>query len=81
MKLYIKYQGSMPCGFRQEDGSAIPSGVKLSLWSDCADNQTDLNLRCSHMPTCTLCWLQAHFIIRPNKKNKCVSGNGSENFG
>ena len=22
--------------------------------------QTDLNLRCKHMPTCTLCWIPAH---------------------
>ena len=30
---------------------------KLRLWSDHAVVQTDLNLHCTHLPTCTLCWI------------------------
>ena len=40
----------------------VSSGGKLRLWSDCVDVQTDLNLRCRHLPTCTLCWIPAQFI-------------------
>ena len=38
-------------------GSNVLSGVKLRLLSDCADAQTDLNHRCTHMQTGTLCWV------------------------
>ena len=37
-------------------GSNVSSGVKLRL-INYADVQTDLNLRCTHMPICTLCWI------------------------
>ena len=32
-------------------GSIVSSGGKLRLWSDCVGAHTDLNLRCTHMPT------------------------------
>ena len=44
--------------------SNVSSDRKLRLWSDCADAQTDLNLLCTHMPTCTLNWLPAHIEER-----------------
>ena len=37
--------------------SNLSSGQKLKLCSDYWNVQTDLNLRCTHMPTCTLCWI------------------------
>ena len=42
--------------------SKVSSGRKLGLWSDYADAQTDLNLSCRHMPTCTLCWIPTQFL-------------------
>ena len=30
------------------------------LWSDSVDAQSDLNLSCTHMPTCNLCRVTAH---------------------
>ena len=47
-------------------GSSSPyvhSGVKLRLWSDCADVQTDLDLRCMQVPTCTFYWLPAPLLF------------------
>ena len=44
-------------------GSSISSAGNQD-WSDCADAQTDLNLRCTHMPTCTLCWIPASSSVR-----------------
>ena len=41
--------------------SNVSSGGKIKLWSDCAGARTDLNLRCMHMPTCTLCRIPAPF--------------------
>ena len=32
------------------------TGGKLSLSTDCEGAQTDLNVRCAHVPSCTLCW-------------------------
>ena len=29
------------------------------------DAQTDLNIFCTHMPTCTLCWLPAQVVVEP----------------
>ena len=49
--------------FMGSQGSNVSSGGKLRLWSDCADAQTCFNLRCMHMPTCTLSWRQAHFLL------------------
>ena len=43
-------------------GSNNSSGGKLRLRLDCADAQTDLILRCMHMPTCTLGWILAHTV-------------------
>ena len=36
-------------------GSYVSSGGTLRLWPDCVDAQTDLNLHCAHIETCTLC--------------------------
>ena len=44
-------------------GSNISSGRKLRFCSDCADAQTNLNLRCTHMTTCTLCWIPTKILF------------------
>ena len=36
-------------------GPKVSSRGKVSLLSDSAEAQMDLNLSCAHMPTCTLC--------------------------
>ena len=38
--------------------SNVSSGGKLRLWLDCANAQTLLNLRYTHMPACAICWAQ-----------------------
>ena len=43
--------------------SNLSSGGKLRPWSDCVEVQTDFNLRCRHMPTCTLCWIPSQLIL------------------
>ena len=41
-------------------GVNLSSGQKLRLWTDCEYVQTDLNLRCTYIQTCTLFWIPAH---------------------
>ena len=41
-------------------GSNASSGRKMSLRPECADAQTDLNIRCTRMPPCTLRWLPGY---------------------
>ena len=41
-------------------GSNVSAGGKLRLVTDCVDGQTDLNNRCTHISTCTLCWISAN---------------------
>ena len=36
---------------------------KLTNWRDLADALTDLNLCCTHMPSCTLCWIPAQISL------------------
>ena len=55
-------------------GFNVSSGGKLRLWSDCADVQTDLNLRCTHMPAYTLRWIPAQFIINNNNARLTMEG-------
>ena len=43
-------------------GSNFSSGGNLSLWLDCAGALNNLNHHCSHMPTCTLYWIQAYLF-------------------
>ena len=40
-------------------GFSVSSGGKVRLCPDSVDTQSDLNFRCMHMPTCTLCWIPA----------------------
>ena len=39
-----------------------PMFLQIVIRSDCADVQTVLNLCFTHMPTCTLCRIPAHFM-------------------
>ena len=43
--------------------SNISSGRKLRFCSDCADAQTNWNLHCMHMPTCTLCCIPTKILF------------------
>ena len=39
--------------------------LRTLIWgpvSDCGNVQADLNVRCAHMPTYTLCWIPAHIF-------------------
>ena len=40
-------------------GFNVSSREKVRLYSDSVNAQTDLNLCCAHMLTCTLCWISA----------------------
>ena len=44
-------------------GSNVSSGGKLRLCSDSADAQTDLNLCCTHLLSCTLCLIPAVSLL------------------
>ena len=44
------------CASLGSQGFNVSSGGKLRRRSDCADAQTDLNLRCTHLPICTCSW-------------------------
>ena len=44
--------------------------------SDCGDAQTDLDLCCQHIPTCTLSWVPAQMVSELANKN----GNLTEFF-
>ena len=46
-------------GYMVGQGPKVSSRGKVSLLSDSADAQMDLNLSCAHIPTCTLCWILA----------------------
>ena len=48
-------------------GFNISSGRKPRLLSDCVDVQTDLNLYCTHMSTCTLCWNRLIHLLKVSK--------------
>ena len=37
----------------------VSSVGEVRPWPDCAHAQTDWNRLCTHMPTCTFCWLPA----------------------
>ena len=55
------------CDGRSMDsqGSSVSIGGKLRLCSDCVDAQTDLNVCCMHMPTCTCSWIPALLLLMP----------------
>ena len=40
------------------------SGEKLKLWYDFVDPQTNLYLRLTHMPTCTICCIPAQINLK-----------------
>ena len=48
------------------------------------DAQTDFNLCCSHMPTCTLCWISVYYMVGNNimcrSRKFCQRGSNSEVF-
>ena len=59
-------------------GSNVPSGGNFRRSSVCADAQTDLNLRSTHMPTCTLRWLLLDFSLSVKAATLIfISGCGS----
>ena len=39
----------------------VAKGPKLLQAEDCAWMQTDFNVRCMHIPNCTLCWIPAQY--------------------
>ena len=51
-------------------GSKVSSGGKQRLII-ISDAQTDFNLRCMHMPTCTLCWIPARVKFMMGEQNDC----------
>ena len=47
------------------NGSCAYVDLHPMIWSGCVDGQIDLNLCCTHMPTCTLCWIPADSLALP----------------